>query len=57
MMDEKRANAIINSLGVIEVTHQGKSVWIEQVENDFAQVHYLDSRERSRVPVRELVEG
>jgi len=56
-LDNKRAIEIISSLGVIEVRHQGSPVWIEQVEDDFAEIKYLDKGKRIRVPVNELAES
>lgn len=55
-MDARRAQQVIDSLGVIEVWHQGDSVWIEEVDGEMAQVKYLDSRKHARVPVVELEE-
>lgn len=55
-MNSKRAMDILKSAANIKVTHRGKAIWIEQVENNFAEVHYLDTRERLRVPVGELME-
>ena len=56
-MDSERAQEIFDSLGVIEVLHRGAPVWIEAVANDQARIKYLDSQERTRVPVAELVEN
>ncbi|NLK52386.1 MAG: H-type small acid-soluble spore protein [Syntrophomonadaceae bacterium] len=55
-MDSHRAQEIIDSLGVIEVRHQGASVWIEQVDNNEAEIRYLHSGRQTRVPVQELTE-
>lgn len=56
-MDSERAQEIFDSYGVIEVLHRGAPVWIEAVANDQATVKYLDSQERTQIPVTELVEN
>ncbi len=56
-MDTERAIEIFNSLGVIDVHHKGAPVWIENIEGSTAEVRYLDTRRRARVPVSELVEN
>jgi small acid-soluble spore protein H (minor) len=53
----ERVQEIFDSLGVIEVLHQGAPVWIESVANESATVKYLDSQQRRQVPVAELVES
>jgi len=55
-MDNQRAREIIHSLGVIEVLHQGSPVWIEGLDDNMAEVKYLDSEKRTMVPVTELAE-
>lgn len=55
-MNIERTQEIFDSLGVIEVLHRGAPVWIESVANGLAMVKYLDSQERTQVPVAELVE-
>jgi small acid-soluble spore protein H (minor) len=56
-MDSKRAREIINSLGVIEVLHQGRPVWIEDLDGNLAQVRYLDGRDSFEVQLGELREN
>ncbi|NPV93426.1 MAG: small, acid-soluble spore protein, H family [Firmicutes bacterium] len=56
-MNNQRAKEIFDSLGVIEVFHNGSPVWIEGIDNDAADVRYLKSNRRSRVPLTELAEG
>ncbi|MGD0153832.1 MAG: H-type small acid-soluble spore protein [Thermacetogeniaceae bacterium] len=56
-MNIERAQEIFDSYGVIEVLHRGAPVWIEAVANDLATVKYLDSQERTQVPVADLVEN
>ncbi len=56
-MNIERAQEIFDSYGVIEVLHRGAPVWIEAVANDRATVKYLDSQERTQVPVADLVES
>jgi H-type small acid-soluble spore protein len=56
-MDQKRAQAIIDSLGVIEVTHKEQPVWIENIKNGtMAEVSLLATREHAAVPLEELEE-
>jgi len=55
-MKSKRAQEIMNSAGVVEVRYRGKQVYIEQVEGDFAQVQYVRSQDKARVPLVELEE-
>ena len=56
-MDSIRAKQILESKGVIEVLYQGSPVWIENVlENNNAQVSYMQSNEKTEVPVYMLVE-
>ena len=56
-MNIEKAQEIFDSLGVIEVLHHGAPVWIEEVANDLATVKNLDTHERIREPVAELVEA
>jgi hypothetical protein len=39
------------------VRHHGAPVWIEGIENDTAEIRYLNSDKKSRVSLAELVEG
>jgi H-type small acid-soluble spore protein len=55
-VEAERANYIINSPLNVKVTHRDKAVWLEQVEGSFAHIHYLDSREHVRVPLKDLME-
>lgn len=56
-MDSIRAKQIMESDGVIEVLHQGTPVWIENVmNNNMAQVSYIQTNEMKEVPVYMLVE-
>lgn len=57
MMDTKRAQEIMDSLGVIEVLLRGRPVWIEDLEGSLAQVRFLDDTHSFKVPVGELQEG
>jgi len=56
-VDPEKAQQIVESLGVIEVLHNGAPVWIENLEGDNAEVRYLETGEIIQVPVSELVEG
>ncbi len=55
-MEIERAKAIYDSYGVVEVLHKGSSVWIESINGENAAVKYLESGNRSEVPVKQLVE-
>jgi hypothetical protein len=46
----------MNSPGIIKVTHRGQQVYIDQIEGDFAQVQYVQSRQKARVSLTELEE-
>lgn len=56
-VDTRRAQEIVESLGVIEVLHKSAPVWIEQLDGQQADVRYLETNRRAQVPVIELVEG
>ena len=56
-MDPEKAQQIVESLGVVEVLHNGTPVWIENLERENAEVRYLETGEVIQVPVSELVEG
>lgn len=57
-MNIKRAEEIINSKGIIEVTYKNSPVWIESVAKDdeTAHVKLLASDEAMNIPVKELTE-
>ncbi|MGE5396862.1 MAG: small, acid-soluble spore protein, H family, partial [Chitinophagales bacterium] len=42
-MTPERAKEIMESLGVIDVLHNGTSVWIQRVDQDRAEVQYLNN--------------
>jgi len=52
-----RAREIMESKGVIEVLYQGHPVWIEQIQQDTAQVRLLDNDHRLSVPINMLAES
>lgn len=54
----ERAVEIINSLGVINVTYNNKSVWIEDIqrENNKVQVKDLKTNEVIEVEISDLIE-
>lgn len=56
-MDLEKANDILESAKTVEVQYSGFPVWIESLAGDSAEVRYLETGERIRVPVAELVEG
>ena len=55
-MNTKRAEEIVDSLGVIEVLYQGSPIWIEQINGDKVQIQDLNTQQRCEVPVNDLVE-
>ncbi len=56
-MQPRQAQDIFKSLGFISVTHNGRQVYIEQVDGDYAQVEYTQTGNKARVPVSELEAG
>ncbi|GIM29600.1 hypothetical protein CPJCM30710_22660 [Clostridium polyendosporum] len=58
-MDVKRANEIVESLGVINVTYKGNSVWIENINevNNEAKVKDINTEKVFTVEVSDLKEG
>lgn len=57
-MDIKKATEIIESLGVIDVDYNGRSVWLESIyeSTNEAEVKDIQTGERSRVNVSKLQE-
>jgi H-type small acid-soluble spore protein len=56
-MDRKRAQEIIDSLGVTAVTYKEQDVWIENIKNEtMAEVSMLTTHEYATVPLAELDE-
>lgn len=57
-MDIKRAEEIINSKGIIEVTYNDSPVWIESVirEDATAHVKLLSNNQSMNIPVEALNE-
>ncbi len=55
-MDRKRAEEIIDSLGVIEVQYKSSPVWLDHLDGDMVNIEYLDSFQKDRVPLKELYE-
>jgi H-type small acid-soluble spore protein len=56
-MESKRAEQIMQSNGVIEVSYNGMPVWIEGIRGDMAEVTFIDLNRRSDVPVSSLAEA
>lgn len=57
-MDIDRAKQILQSTEKIQVLFQGQPVWIDALYADqFAEVSFLDSRERRQIPVNKLEEA
>ena len=57
-MDIKRAEEIINSKGVIEVTYNNAPVWLESIIEDeaAARVKLLSTNQSINIPVEQLSE-
>lgn len=57
-MEIKRAEEIINSKGIIEVTYKDSPVWIESIiqDNSTAHVKLLSSNQTMNIPVEDLEE-
>ena len=55
-MDNKKAEEIMQSYGVINVNYNGLPVWIERIRGDVAEVTFIDIERQITVPVSELTE-
>jgi small acid-soluble spore protein H (minor) len=57
-MDIKRAEEIINSKGIIEVTYKDSPIWIESVIKDNATAHVklLSNNQTMNLPIEDLSE-
>lgn len=57
-MDIKRAEEILESKGIIEVTYNNSPVWIESVipENSTVHVKVLSTNTSMNIPVAQLTE-
>lgn len=57
-MDINRAEEIINSKGIIEVTYKDLPIWIESVIRDNATAHVklLSDNQSMNIPVEDLME-
>jgi len=57
-MHIKRAEEIINSKGVIEVTYKNSPVWLESIIKDNATAHVklLSNNQTMNIPVEDLTE-
>ena len=56
-MDNKRAQEIMQSHGVINVTYNGMPVWIESIRGDLSEVTLIGMDKRIDVPVSALTEA
>lgn len=58
-MNLKRAEEIINSKGVIQVTYNNSPVWIESISRDDSTAHvkFLESDLSMNIPVQYLNEA
>jgi small acid-soluble spore protein H (minor) len=57
-MDIKRANEIIESLGVIEVSYKGDTVWLENIneQSNTIRVKNMKTDEKLNVGITDLKE-
>lgn len=57
-MHIKRAEEIISSKGVIEVTYKNSPVWIESIINDSTTAHVklLSNNQTMDIPIEDLTE-
>lgn len=55
-MNTRRAEEILDSLGVIEVFYQGSPVWLEQISGASVQIKDLNTQQRLEVSVNDLFE-
>ncbi|HYF83968.1 MAG TPA: H-type small acid-soluble spore protein [Clostridia bacterium] len=57
-MDINRAEEIINSKGIIEVTYKDSPIWIESVIRDNATAHVklLSDNQSMNIPIEDLME-
>lgn len=55
-MNIKRINEIINNSKIYDVYYNNKPVWIQEVNNDFIKVGFMDLNEEINVNVNDLYE-
>jgi len=56
-MDSKRAEEIMQSHGVINVSYNGMPVWIERIRGDMAEVTLIDMERKIDVHIGALTEA
>lgn len=56
-MDVGKAIQIMESKGVIEVTHNGTPVWLENIRGNNAEVTDMVTKKKMEVPLNQLVEN
>ncbi len=56
-MDNRRAEEIMQSHGVINVNYNGMPVWLEGIRGDLAEVTFIGLDRRMDIPVKELNEA
>lgn len=57
VMENRRAEEIMQSHGVIDVNYNGMPVWLEGLKGDIAIVTLMDLDRSMDVPVKELNEA
>ena len=55
-MDIKRANEIIKNKEIRDIYYKDKIVWIQEINNNFAKIGFLDGSADKNVSVQELSE-
>jgi H-type small acid-soluble spore protein len=55
-MDNRRAEEIMQSHGVIDVNYNGMPVWLEGIRGDMAKVTFIGLDTGTDIPVKELNE-
>jgi H-type small acid-soluble spore protein len=56
-MENRRAEEIMQSYGVIDVNYNGMPVWLEAISGDLAEVTFIGLDKRMEIPVEELNES
>ena len=55
-MNIKRVNEIINNKEICDVYYNNKPVWIQEVNNEFVKIGFMDLNEEKHVNVNDLYE-
>jgi len=55
-MNIKRVNEIINNIEICDVYYNNKPVWIQEINNNFVKIGFMDLNEEKNVNVNDLYE-